>query len=88
MGTADYEDSDTVFTLSEEMEAYYEQERIGFLAQDVQKDFPELVKTDQQGMLGVNYIGLIPVLLEAIKEQQEAIENLENEVKKLQKKNN
>jgi hypothetical protein len=45
----------------------------GVMAQDVQKVFPELVKTDANGIMGVNYIGLIPVLIEALKEQQEQI---------------
>ncbi len=39
----------------------------GFVAQDIQKIFPELV-TDDEGILAVNYMGLIPVLVEALKE--------------------
>ncbi|PSK92534.1 tail fiber domain-containing protein [Taibaiella chishuiensis] len=42
----------------------------GVIAQEVQKVFPELVKIDTKGILSVNYIGLIPVLIEAMKEQQ------------------
>ncbi len=42
----------------------------GVMAQEVQKVFPELVKTDANGIMGVNYSGLIPVLIEAMKEQQ------------------
>ncbi len=51
----------------------------GLLAQEVQKVYPQLVKEDEKGVLSVNYSGLIPVLLEAIKEQQTQI----NELKKL-----
>ncbi|MCP9767154.1 hypothetical protein EGI22_04475 [Lacihabitans sp. LS3-19] len=40
----------------------------GFFAQEVQKEFPELVKEGQDGYLSVNYIGLIPHLIEAHKE--------------------
>ena len=47
---------------------------IGVLAQDVQKVFPDLVRKGPEGYLAVNYIGLVPVLIEAVKEQQE--ENL------------
>ncbi|MFZ6010339.1 MAG: tail fiber domain-containing protein [Bacteroidota bacterium] len=43
-------------------------EQLGFIAQDLQKIFPELVKTDDEGYLAVNYQGMIPVLVEAIKE--------------------
>ncbi len=74
--------------MSEEMIEYYNTERIGLLAQEVAVVYPELVSTDQQGMMGVDYVGLIPVLIEALKEQQVAIEALNEEVVKLKKKNN
>ena len=59
-------------------------QKIGLLAQDVQAVYPELVKeaTNEEGTLSVNYQGLIPVLINAIKEQQAEI----NELKKLIKK--
>ena len=57
--------------------------KIGLLAQDVQKVFPELVKTANTSdqTLSVNYQGLIPVLINAIKEQQKQIKELENKLK-------
>ena len=57
--------------------------KIGLLAQDVQKAFPELVKTtnDSNQTLSVNYQGLIPVLINAIKEQQKQIDELKKLVK-------
>jgi len=51
--------------------------QLGLLAQEVQKVLPELVKEGDNGKLGVNYSGLIPVLLEALKELQ-----AKNEVQK------
>ena len=53
----------------------------GLMAQDVQKVFPEMVKIadKETGYLGVSYIQLVPVLLEATKEQQTQIQNLEKE---------
>jgi len=66
--------------------ALYEQVHLGLLAQELQTVYPELVKTDPSGLLGIDYIGLIPVLLEAIKEQQIAIETLTDEVDKLKTK--
>jgi hypothetical protein len=53
-------------------------EKIGLLAQEVQKAFPELVKQsgDEEGTLSVNYQGMIPVLINAIKEQQKQIDEL------------
>jgi hypothetical protein len=49
--------------------------KIGLLAQDIEEVFPELVKEgeDKDGTLSVNYQGLIPVLINAIKEQQEEL---------------
>jgi hypothetical protein len=57
--------------------------KIGLLAQDVQKAFPELVKTanDSDQTLSVNYQGMIPVLINAIKEQQKQIDELKKLVK-------
>jgi len=49
---------------------------LGFLAQDLQKVFPELVDKDSLGYYSVDYIGLIPVIIEAFKEQQNAIDSL------------
>ena len=57
----------------------------GLLAQEVQKLFPQLVKEDKDGMLSVNYSGLIPVLIESIKEQQQQIDELKKLVEKLLK---
>jgi hypothetical protein len=42
----------------------------GLLAQEVEQVMPELVMTDEKGMKSVNYMGIIPYLLEAAKEQQ------------------
>lgn len=47
--------------------------RIGFLAEEIQEVFPDLVEEDSKGYLHVDYIGLIPVLVESIKEQQTQI---------------
>ena len=48
--------------------AFYNRNHMGFLAQDLQKVFPELVYADKDGKLSIDYIGLIPVLVESIKE--------------------
>ncbi|MCK9397683.1 MAG: tail fiber domain-containing protein, partial [Methylobacter sp.] len=50
--------------------------QLGLIAQEVDKVFPELVSTDQEGMMGVNYMGLIAVLIEALKEQQNQVQQL------------
>jgi len=57
-------------------------EKIGLLAQDIQKVFPELVKEsgDEDGTLSINYQGLIPILINAIKEQQTELKKLKREL--------
>ena len=58
--------------------------KIGLLAQDVQQAFPELVKVagDDDGTMSVNYQGMIPVLINAINEQQKQIEELKAMIEK------
>ena len=65
------------------MKSNESESKIGLLAQDVQKAFPELVKTtnDSDQTLSVNYQGLIPVLINAIKEQQKQIDELKKLIK-------
>ena len=60
-------------------------QKIGVLAQDIQKVFPELVTTDDKDMLAVNYQGLVPVLINALKEQQSEIDTYRKEVSELKK---
>ncbi len=63
--------------------AFTKQKRYGFSAQDVQKVYPDLVTKDANGYLSVDYLGLIPVLVEAIKEQQARISELEKKLNAL-----
>lgn len=48
----------------------------GFLAQELKEIYPELVSQDTLGYYYVNYIGLIPVLVEALKAQKVQIDEL------------
>lgn len=57
----------------------------GFLAQEIQKVFPELVDVDSAGFFTVDYIGLIPIIIESIKEQDSIIKIQESQLKELQK---
>lgn len=54
----------------------------GVIAQEVKALFPYLVKEDEKGMLSVNYTGLIPLLIVAIKSQQQQIDELKKAVGK------
>ena len=55
--------------------------KLGFIAQDWQGDFPQVVNVDpSDGKLGMTYTETIPVLMKAIQEQQTQIETLQAEV--------
>ena len=58
--------------LNEEMNNYAP-EKNGFDADQLNEFFPELVETDKDGNSYIDYTGLIPVLVEAIKEQSKII---------------
>lgn len=62
-------------------------DRYGFIAQKVKEVYPELVDQDKEGYLNVDYIGLIPVLVEAIKEQQAQIKTLSAQIEDCCKNN-
>ncbi|MBI2844639.1 MAG: tail fiber domain-containing protein [Armatimonadetes bacterium] len=49
---------------------------IGFIGQEVEKVLPEAVSKDNKGFRSVSYDSIIPVLVEAIKEQQREIDEL------------
>jgi hypothetical protein len=59
-----------------------DQPGMGVIAQDVERVFPELVTTDEQGRKKVNYFGLIGPLIEAVKELDARVTNLEDELAK------
>jgi hypothetical protein len=60
--------------------------QLGFSAQEIEKYFPEIVQTDEEGYKAVDYSRMTPVLVQAIKEQQQQIDTLKNELAELSKK--
>ncbi len=56
-------------------------EHYGLIAQELENEFPELVRLDSISMTkAINYDGMIPILLEAIKAQQTRIEDLQGQI--------
>jgi hypothetical protein len=51
---------------------------IGFLAQDMQQYYPQLVTTASNGYLQVNYAGMTPILTEGVRELNLKITDVEN----------
>ena len=72
--TFDWKESDSILDIKED---------IGFIAQDVQEVIPELVRENEDGKLSMRHQGVIPILVEAIKEQQKQINKLEEQIKKM-----
>jgi hypothetical protein len=53
-----------------------EGQQLGVIAQDMEKILPQLVYTDPDGYKSVSYEKIVPVLIEAIKDQQKQIDDL------------
>ncbi len=75
----DIKDSLTLATAKKTKEKTIETPEYGYLAQELKEVFPDLVSQDSAGYYSVNYIGLIPVIVEALKDQRS-----ENEKKQIQ----
>jgi len=61
--------------------------KLGFVAQQVESIEPKLVFTNKvDGYKGIHIDGIIPLLVEAIKEQQQIIDNLNNRLNDLENK--
>jgi hypothetical protein len=59
-------------------------EQLGLIAQDVQKEFPELVSKGSGGMLSLAYPKLTAVLLKGLQEQQATIDSLKQRVRQVE----
>ena len=55
---------------------FNDKKQYGVIAQELEQLYPELVHEDKEGYKSVNYIGLIPIMIEGMKEQQKLIEEL------------
>ncbi len=67
---------------------FSEKRSLGFIAQEVEKVIPEVVQTENstEGFKSVQYDKVVALLVEAIKEQQQQIEQLQQKVKALTEK--
>ncbi len=63
---------------------FSDKNQIGFIAQEIEKIFPEMVFTDDKGFKSVDYARLTPVLVEAIKELTLKNQKLENRLDKVE----
>jgi hypothetical protein len=60
-------------------------QQLGFIAQEVESVLPELVSTDKDAeqTKGLNYVGLVPVTIKAIQEQQAKIDQQQRQIEEL-----
>jgi len=71
-------------TYKYELKTIQNKKRFGLMADEVEKIFPELVTThrNEKKYKSIDYIGLIPVLMNALIEQQKEIDHLKKRIKK------
>ncbi len=71
-------------TYKYELKTIQNKKRFGLMADEVEKIFPELVTThhNEKNYKSIDYIGLIPVLMNALIEQQKEIDHLKKRIKK------
>ena len=60
---------------------------VGLIAQEVEKVLPEIVQIRKDGIKAIQYEKVVPLLVEAIKEQQVTIENLTKRIELLENGN-
>ena len=70
-----------------ELQNSYIGEDVGVVAQEVNEVLPEVVTVRDDGYLAVKYEKMIPLLIEAMKEQQDQIEELTKQVEELKNAN-
>ena len=57
------------------------QKGLGVIAQEVEKIIPHIVSTSRSGYKTVQYDSIVPLLIEAIKDQQKQIDDLRKKIK-------
>ena len=63
-----------------------QQKHFGFIAQDVEKIYPELVTSGQNNVKSINYVEFIPLLVLKLQNQQKEIHELRDQINELNNK--
>jgi len=66
----------------------FQKKHYGLIAQELREVYPDLVYEDGDGYLGVDYIGIIPLLISSVKEQNITIKELNEKIVVLERKLN
>ena len=67
----------------DEKSQLYTKKHFGLLAQEIQTIYPDLVYEDQEGYLAVDYIGIVPLLIQSVKELSAKVDALSTNGAKL-----
>ncbi len=72
-------------SMSDEMKAYYEKEKLptiqhGVIADQLKEVYPELVHEDIYGNVSINYIEMVPLLLQSIRELSSEVTTLKEKL--------
>ena len=68
----------------EENSQLFQKKHYGLIAQEVREIYPNLVYEDGEGYLSVDYVGIIPLLIQSVKEQNITIKELNAKIEKLE----
>lgn len=69
------------FTIEQKQKA--QRKEFGFISQELNEIFPELVFQSDSGIMSIDYISMVPILTTAIKEQQNIIDAQSLKIKEL-----
>ncbi len=65
---------------------FSDQKQMGLLAQEVEQILPGIVHTGANGYKGIDYVKLVPLLIEAIKETKKENNELEKKLEAISQK--
>ncbi len=71
--------------LYDEKSQLFQKKHYGLIAQDLQELYPDLVYEGDDGFLGIHYTGIIPLLIQSIKELKTEVDELRNSDPSLKK---
>ena len=80
-------DQDSTLCLFDANSKAMETLHYGLVAQEVQEVFPNLVYENADGYLSINYVELIPLLIQTLKQQQSQIDKLQDMLSEVQQDN-
>lgn len=80
MANSEISDTTAMMTMTTSVEELEKANKIhyGLLAQEVKELYPELVHEDSAGVMSINYIEIIPLLIQAVQDLSEQVNALSN----------